>query len=246
MLGCRRTLACSLLLLPLLAATADADAKAPKVPKIAVFKASVRGTQVTTWSYRIAEDPNERCDSSQTGDGSQTVRFTTARSARVQVMRGDVFGFVPAKVSVEREGEYAPGYEAASDCPAVADGDDLVPLVPPDCGTRTGTAQLRFEYGGDEAAGDLAPLRRTNQLVLLGDVSGVADYADCPWWIGGPADGPSDTELLPSGEPIKFKRLLDRRRKVIRLSGDYTRTYADTGFTGKTLVTWNLTLRRVR
>jgi hypothetical protein len=238
----------ALALLP--AAAADAAPKRPAPPKAAVFKATISGSQVTTWSLRQAEDPGDPCDVSQKGDGSQMVRFRS-KAVRVTALRlsgQDVVlsPTIPAATTVEREGDYAPGREMAPDCPAVAEGadDGLVPLTR-DCGRRTGTTTIRLSAGRDVPDGELTPLT-ANVLWMAGDLGTALSYADCPWWIGGPGEGPSETALLPDSESFTVARLFDRRRKVLRVSGDTTVPYRAPGFTGKTLMTWNLKLVRVR
>lgn len=243
-----RALACTCLLLLAPVAAADAAAAKPQPPQAAVFKATLRGSQVTTWSLRKADDPDDPCDASQQGDGSQMVRFATRRAANVALIGDTLSGIIPARVTVEREGDYKAGGSSAPECVGDAVGsnegdDDLTPLVGPDCGKRSGTGTFMLEFG-DERADDLTPLVR-DELLVTGDLGSVVDYTDCPWWIGGPVDGPSDTELLPGGERVRLKTLRNRKRKVIKVSADYTRNYRAPGFTGKTLVTWNLTLRRV-
>src|SRR3954453_9066301 len=47
-------------------------------------------------------------------------------------------------------------------------------------------------------------------------------------------------------QAIKPKWLYDKGRKVIKLSTDEIRDYHADGFTGQTIVAWNVTLRRVK
>jgi hypothetical protein len=242
--------ACGLLLL-VPATGAAAAAKTPKPSTAATFKVTARGTQVTTWSLRQPDDPNDPCDASQTGDGSQTIRFT-ARPQRISVIRlgRDVTfaGLLKAATTVDREGDYEVGYPSEQDCgPSGIYGDNggLLPLK--DCGRRSGAAQLDLTYGTKDDVDDLlVALIPKGALMLRGSLDPVMTYTECPWWIGGPSDGPSETDLLPSFRKVSQRALFDRRRKVIRASGDLTLPYRAPGFTGKTLITWNLRLQRVR
>jgi hypothetical protein len=251
-----RALALSLCLL--LVPAAAAQAAKPKAPKTATFKATLTGSQVTTWSYHVPDNPDDACDAAQDGDGSQMIRYTT-KPTRLMVFRGKrLFGgrttitpILTAKTTVEREGDYKVSYPASSDCDGVAegDGDGLEPLVRQDCGTRSGTSHLMVSTRARDADEDdfLVPLvPQKDVLFFNGDLDGMTlDYDDCPWWIGGPVDGPSDQQLFGGWERLKESRLFDRRRKAITVSGDETKTYTAEGFTGRTIMTWNLRLRRI-
>jgi hypothetical protein len=248
----RRALALTALLA--LAPSADALAAKPKakpeLPQTATFRATLSGSQVSTWSYR--RDPVDSCDASQTGDGSQMIRFK-ARPTRVTVMRDDDLAMVSphldTAVEVDREGDYKVGYPPAGQCPGDFDGGGSG-TAPKDCGTRKGRGLVSLAIEDPDAAGsaddDLAPLVHRDRLWLTGDATGVSDFAECPFFIGGPADSPTGVEILQTFVKQKERDLFNRRRRTIKVNADYTKTYTAPGFTGKTLLTWNLRLVRIR
>ena len=130
---------------------ASAAPKIPGAPQAETFKVTIRGSQVSTWSLREVDNPDDPCDSAATGDGSQMVRFFS-KPTKLLVLRDGAeaiaTGSIKAPLTVEREGETKTAPTAA-DCPAVAigDNDGLVPLVRDDCGTKKGTIDLRLEFG---------------------------------------------------------------------------------------------------
>ncbi len=249
----RRALALTALLA--FAPSADALAAKPKakpdLPQTATFKATLTGSQVSTWSLRKAADPGDPCAASQTGDGSQMIRFK-AKPTRVTAMRHDDLAMITphldAAVEVEREGDYAVGYPPADQCPGDFGGGGGP--VPKDCGRRTGRGMFSLATEDPDASGPtedgLAPLTVKDGLWLTGDLSGTTDYAECPFFVGGPADSPNAAEILQTFVKQKERELFNRRRRTIKVNADYTRAYTAEGFTGKTLLTWNLRLVRVR
>ena len=67
----------------LAAGPAVAQAKPAAPFKQATFKATLSGSQVTTWEYHKADDPNNRCDAGSDGYGDQTIKFDAKRTFRV-------------------------------------------------------------------------------------------------------------------------------------------------------------------
>jgi hypothetical protein len=243
-------LALALSVLP--ASDAFAAPKAPKMPQMATFDVTIRGSQVTTWSLRQTDDPNDPCDVPAQGDGSQMLRFFS-KPTRIQVLRDGPWAIagqaITAPLSVEREGDLTNLASDMSGCPVVAegdgDGDFLVPLK--DCGLRKGKIDLRLDFGDAKLDDDfLVPLVAKNTLAVRGDFAQINTYDECPWWEGGPAEGPSDTAISTAARKFTISSLFNRRRSVLRSSADLTRHYTADGFTGKTLLTWNVTLKRVR
>jgi hypothetical protein len=147
--------------------------------KQATFKATLSGSQVTTWEYHKADDPNNRCDAGSDGYGDQTIKFDAKRTFRVNFTtppkrQSNLFGtkgrpsvfttplFLPVDATAERNGDYIVHYDqAAKDCPGEAGGGgDNVP-IPHDCGIRRGGFQTRLYFHDPSPGGDLIlPLGR--------------------------------------------------------------------------------------
>jgi len=232
-----------LLVLPTTAADAAKKKKKPKpAKKTAVFTAELHGKQVSSWSYKRPLDPTSPCDSSQDGEGSQVVQFWSANKWRVTVMGKEVIGLLPGDFTSDRLGRYAAGYDASGDCGAVAEGDSDGTVDPQDCGGREGDATLGLSYGRRAVDGYRPD---GEELVLVADLSGL-EFANCPYWVGGPQAGSDGADILTSGTPIKFDQLFNKRKKVIKVSGKRTKPYMADWFTGRAEVSWELTLRRVR
>ena len=239
----------------LLAAPASAAKKPdPDALKIATFEATISGTQVSTWSYRDLDDQDDPCDGASSGDGSQTINFRTKR-VELQVFKGKALfktaAFVPGvkgTAQIEREGDYAvhdAPYDESLCGPTVEGGGDGAP-TPKDCGRRTAEIELQplYDMLALENPDGSIPNPPRNSLFMSGELGEWPGYMDCPYWIGGNL-GPSEDELEQSWERYPDRKLFQKRRKRIVISGDRTVNYRDEGFTGKTLITWNLRLRRV-
>ena len=239
----------------LIAAPASAAPKKhdPDALKIATFKATISGTQVSTWSYRDLDDQDDPCDGASSGDGSQTITFRT-KQVKLQVVKGKglfkTAAFVPGvkgTAEIDREGDYAAHYTPHDEdlCGPAVEGGGGGP-TPKDCGKKTADIELQPIY-------DVLPLENPdgtlpdpprNSLFMVGELGTWDGYADCPYWIGGEM-GPSEQELEQAWEVYADKKLFQKRPKRIVISGDRTVNYANEGFTGQTLITWNLRLRRV-
>src|SRR5581483_6923230 len=130
--------------------------------KQATFKATLSGSQVTTWEYHKADDPNNRCDAGSDGYGDQTIKFDAKRTFKLNFTappkgQANLFGtkgrpsvfstplFLPVDATAERNGDYKVHYEQmARDCPGESGGGgDYIP-TPHDCGVRTGGFQVRL------------------------------------------------------------------------------------------------------
>lgn len=236
--------------LAVLPSPAPAAPKIPGAPQMETFKVTIRGSQVSTWSLREADDPDDPCDTPTQGDGSQMVRFFS-KPTKVQVLRDGAGAIVAqeikAPLTVEREGE-SRSQPTTPDCPTVAIGDDdgLVPLVRDDCGTKRGTISMRLEFGDAKPEDDfLVPLVAKNTVQVAGEFADEIRFDDCPWWLGS-GDQPSDRGVDTVARKFAIKNLWNPRRKTLKASADLTRNYSSAGFTGRTILTWNLRMVRVR
>ena len=245
------------LLLPGALAALLLAAPANAALKTATFKATLSGNQVTTWSYSDPDEPLDPCDGASRADGSQSIAFKT-KSVRLQVLKGQALfkraSFVPlleGTATIDREGDYTqlPSFYDEDLCGGpMGHGDGGTTDEPvKDCGVREASISLQPGYDHEviEDADGIAPLAHRNALFLSGELGAWLGYLDCPYWIGGGDDGPSEESLLQSWEVFPEKRLFDKRRRTIVISGDRTVSHRAPGFTGKTLIAWNLRLRRV-
>src|SRR3954447_15726902 len=78
-----RTLCTAAALACVAAVPATADAAARKPYKEATFKATLAGSQVTTWEYHHGKEKDNPCDASANGYGDQTIKFVPGRSFKV-------------------------------------------------------------------------------------------------------------------------------------------------------------------
>ena len=169
----------------------SADAKPASGFKQATFKATLSGSQVTTWEYHKADDPTNRCDAGSDGYGDQTIKFDAKRTFKVITSppkgQPNLFGtkgrpsvfttplFLPVDATAERNGEYQVHYgQIARDCPGSAGGGaDDIP-TPHDCGVRNGGFQTRLFFHDPGPDADLIPVQRhlpeKNTLKLEGNI----------------------------------------------------------------------------
>jgi hypothetical protein len=159
---------------------AAADAKKPAkpvAPKQAKFRATITGSQVTTWEYHRPDDKNNPCDASADGNGDQTIKFDAGGSFDLSFYQPtkkspNVFGthgrpaVIPGRIAVagtaERNGDFAvhlsdidqqkcDGQNGGGVDPGYVD-------PPKDCGKRSGIFRTDFFFNtelGD--LGDLIP-----------------------------------------------------------------------------------------
>jgi hypothetical protein len=176
----------------LAAVPAGAHAKPVGGFKQATFKATLSGSQVTTWEYHKADDPNNRCDAGSDGYGDQTIKFDAKRTFKLNFTappknrpnmfftagRPSVFStplFLPVDATADRNGDYIVHYgQAAKDCPGVGSGDGETTPTPHDCGVRNGGFQVRLFFHDPSPDADLIPVQRhlpeKNTLKLEGNL----------------------------------------------------------------------------
>ena len=240
-------------LIPLLAVAVGLTAAAPASAalKTAVFKATLSGSQTTTWHYEDTDDPDDPCDSASTGDGSQMIRFATEGPVRITAMKGRmtnrrtmVVPFLEGRATIDREGDYAVAntpYDEDACGPAIADGDGTPPEDDfKDCGERPVGITMSLTHNMVEPA---IPAPK-QAMWLNGDLDPWLGYVNCPWWIGG-GEGPDEYSLIESFEPFKDARLYDKRRKRITIAGHRVVNHTAANFRGQTRITWTLRLKRV-
>jgi hypothetical protein len=267
-----------------LAGAAGADAaKAPqKPPKQALFKATLSGSQVTTWEYHHARDEDDPCDQSVDGYGDQTISFDAGKPFNLRFIKPTkaqpnafLTGGRPVvalenprllvSARAERNGETRYGGIDHGRCPGDngggvidRDGDQ------PDCGERTGRfgINLYFHENGAALSDDEAlllpsglpekdhlKLSSTFDLLWIGaDGEGYSNlgssYLRCPLDVG--AYIPQAGELYTSAQKIPERRLFQKGRRKIVISGSHIAQHRNGESTGQTILAWNLRLTRVK
>src|SRR3954453_16289844 len=226
----------------------------------AKFDLTLTGSQSTVWHYEHRANADDGCDAGSKGDGSQLIRYSTPSPIGIEVYQAkrgssllDAFGprphvrppagdVLPLKASAEREGDYTVDYVAIdpSRCPPQGSGEGGAPAPLPDCGTRNGTIDLELDFD------------KKNQLALTGTNPAFPSegldsaYNLCEIEIGGRHGPEANGELLRGAAHVAEARLFDKRRRkvTVHASGVYPYAYGEA--TGKTIVTYNLTLKRKR
>lgn len=178
-----------------LAVAGVADAKAPARNggfKQATFKATLSGSQVTTWEYHRKKDKDDPCSASSDGYGDQTIKFDAKRKFKVQFTQPpkrqrDLFGtngrpsvfttplILPVDATAERNGDYNVNYgeidETNCDAAGGGGGDDNPP--DPDCGKRDGRFNVRLYFHDPSEDALVVPLKHPfpdkNHLKLEGN-----------------------------------------------------------------------------
>lgn len=191
----RTTLTLAVCAAAVAAGTAQADTTIPKDIKApSYFKATLTGSQVTTWDYNKPNDPNDPCDISADGHGSQSLKFQAPKNLKLIAApapksQPNFYGThgrpsvltmpanVRAKITAEREGEFHVHY--ADRDPNQCSGDNGGGVIPgdqqaQDCGTRSGTFYAKPTFFTDSDTDDLfVPIpgkhKDTNNLTLTGD-----------------------------------------------------------------------------
>lgn len=156
------------------AVPATADAAAKKTYEEATFKATLSGSQVTTWEYHHMKDKDDPCDASANGYGDQTIKFVPGRSFKITFRtppkgqpdlyltdgRPTVFTTpfvlnVPA--TAERNADFTVnGSEIDPNrCGNNGGADPGYTPTPKDCGTRQGSFRVSFYFNDPSEDADL-------------------------------------------------------------------------------------------
>jgi hypothetical protein len=199
MTSLRCTTLVALVAAALLALTGVAQAApAGKGNRTATFKATLSGSQVTTWEYHHEKVKDDPCDASSHGYGDQTISFDAKRKFQIQFIQppkgqADLFGtggrpsvfttplFLSVDARVERNGDYSVNYGEVdkNNCQGGVGGGDGGPPAGKDCGVRDGrfNANLYFrDPHHDSGIPSPKPLPEKNFLKLEG-----SNYE----WLGG-------------------------------------------------------------
>jgi hypothetical protein len=253
---------------------AAADAKKPY--KEATFKATLSGSQVSTYEEHRPNDKDDPCDASSDGYGDQTIKFDAGKTFKITFRTppkgkpnlyftaGRPFVFtdpftLTMKATAERNADVT--VHASDIGPNCGDNGGADPgYVPPakDCGVRTGTIDAKLYFHDavpeDELFVPLPPgTKEKNHLSL----EGTNDR-----WAGGASELRSTYTNCPwpttgnyaddigrlwiSPGKIPESRLFDKKRKKLVISGDNIVKLSSGNVTGQTIIAWNLRMKRVK
>jgi hypothetical protein len=153
---------------------ATADAKQKPI-KQATFKATLSGSQVTTWNYHKEKDKDDGCSAGADGNGDQTIRFNANRKFKIQFSQPpknnpNLFStdghpavlthplYLKVKAQAERNGEFTVHGEQIdhNTCPGDNGGADpgYTP-TPKDCGVRNGIFGTKIYFHDNSEDADL-------------------------------------------------------------------------------------------
>jgi hypothetical protein len=240
---------------------------AQAAPKKATYKLTLTGTQLTTWDYHKRKQPS--CDWPEEGHGDQEINFYTPDREPVKVTvtaaKGGGLTFDPAPLNLEaytdNHAQWMRLFTQQSACPGggVFGGTDGGPpmddIGSDECLTsgnidgQLSATKNALMFAGDPAWLD-PDIDSYRSLAALCSASGHPNAV-----IGlGDSRGEYLGALLPSKEKLSAKKLLDRKTKKLKVSGDATVSYPNPQqpvqpndvTTGKTILTWNATFKRVR
>jgi hypothetical protein len=180
------------------AGAANTDLKPP-----AQFKATLTGSQVTTWDFLKPNDPNDPCDISAEGHGDQTLKFSAPSNLKLLASRppkGNPNFFnthglpvvltqpadLRGKIVADRNGEFTSHPEDVDRNLCSGDNGGGVPPTDPaksDCGVRNGSFYINTDFFTDDDVDELfVPLpggkkSDKNRLTLSGSLYNWADVA---------------------------------------------------------------------
>jgi hypothetical protein len=261
------TLITAACLLPCLLAGA---AEAKPGAKTANFKASITGSQVTTWVYDTPADGP--CVGWTHSAGSVQMPYQSREPAKLtaiqvpkgnplyQTTHGDPFfsPTVQVSASADMEGEMsAQGPPDPSQCD---DNGGGVEPQPQDCGQVVGFLDVKLSYLLDDELWVTGDSQGWGQTVVSG---GGGDelrnaFQNCPYWNGGPYDASeAEGDLIFAGDKLPEKDVFNAKKKKFVLNGSERECYDDSGITvcgrdasdqfyGEILNAWKLTLRRTK
>ena len=162
-------------------AAADAKKRPSNGVKQTVFKATLSGSQVTTWEYHHKKDKTDGCDIDVDAYGDQTIKFDAKRSFRITFTRPpkkqpDLFltDGRPAvttttplrlKATANRGSDWKFGQVDHTQCPGDNGGADPgYEASKSDCGRRVGSFTPKLYYRDNSEEGSLfVPLPGTHE-----------------------------------------------------------------------------------
>ena len=179
-----------------------------------------------------------------------------------------VFGtprrIIYANATAERNGDFIPDPAPSSNCPGDNGGGvDTTNEPPKDCGTREGrfNPYLFFDstdYTDDELLLPLGPFPKDKDHLKLGgriyewnkpgggtSTNLDSTFENCDWTLG-EAYQEREGKIFVSSKKIREAQLFNPRKRRFVISGSDVVERSGDKTTGKTIVAWNLRLKRVR
>ena len=256
----------ALVAVALVPAAASAKKPAP------LYSVTITGAQTSTWTY--GHVASGFCDANIDSKGSQIVRFTTPGKVKMRLysVKGHRPYFAAASDKVAQYGvampiqTYASAEREATENITVPDGDkcrgtgSTDTTIPRDCGDRVGRLDMKFGWdystrknylrlGGHYQSFSVGTL--ANFIPPMGSGLPLGQtYRNCGFWAP-TVSNPGVDELLEAEEPVKPKRILGLKPgRAVKVSGDfdlpYWNSWKDAEHDGKSAVTWNATIKRVK
>lgn len=231
------------LLASLLGASPAAAAWMNTEQRHATFRISVRGVQTTQWVEDHQATPNQPCDYTETGNGSERVVFSSRPvkvtawhmgTGPVMFVRARKPATLPGRGKVTRHGTLKLDFDPSC---AVGDGGDGGSAPPAsDCGTKRITSlPLELVYRG-------------KRITVTNHGQGGPDFSYCPLQgEGWTTILDDDNQRETAGQELPLDDLFDRKQGKILVLGDGTvNRSSSNGISYRTHVEWTLTLRRLR
>ncbi len=229
----------------LMAGAASANAAGtPRITTKYTYKAEIKGTQTTTWTLNHIGIGPELCDTDQTGQGKETIRFSskpttfytydgldqpiffTRTGKKASTLSMPLGGTINRRGAIDTK-----PLPADSDCPDGVGG----PPPAPDCGTKKIkrlTVKPEYEYKSD-------------RIVLTQDGAARDPFKHCPsggstWPYLLRTDGAGRT----IAQSLPYKDLFEQGKNILIATGVEKRSTPDLRWTTK--LRWELSLTRVR
>lgn len=202
------------------------------------------------------------------GPGTFKITFRTPPKGQPNLYgtKGRPFVFsapfqVPIDATADRQGSLSTTGQIGPKCEDNGGADPGYVPTPPDCGTRNGGFSANFYFHDQSQDPDdlLVPLPGNSEKNRLTFGSENEDwlspdgqehsselrdlYVNCPFY----GDYPPDAgHIYLTGGKIKESRLFDKRVKKIVIAGDTTENETKDNTKTRTILAWNLRLRRVK
>jgi hypothetical protein len=228
------------------AAPVAGAAKTPQITAKFFYKAEIKGVQTTTWTINHVGAGPESCDMDQTGQGKETVRFSS-KPTQIYTFDGlsQPFFFMkkgandaqqaqmPLRGTVTRSGSVytQPLPPDADNCP---DGTGE-PAPPADCGTKKIKGLIvKPEY----------EFKKDHLVLSQSDAAKGPIFKHCPSSSSWPYLLKEDTAGRTIGQNLPYDDLFNQGKNIIIARGTYAQTTGEVQWT--TRIRWELSLTRTK